>query len=65
MEKRTPEGKKKKLQYITQYTKDNYKQIKLNFNLESDKDILEKLEAVESKADYIRQLIRKDIKPGK
>lgn len=37
--------------------------IRLNFN--TDQDIIEKLNQVESKAGYIKELIRQDIRRGK
>lgn len=37
------------------------KQIKLKLNLETDKDIIEKLEKVGNKQGYIKELIRKDL----
>lgn len=44
------------------YNKDKTKIIPLRLNLETDKDILDRLDQVESKAGYIKDLIRKDIK---
>lgn len=43
------------------WRKANTKIVNMRFNIDSDADILEKLDQVENKADYIRQLIRKDI----
>ncbi len=40
------------------------KQITLRFSLEADGDILEMLEKVDNKTDYIRKLIRDDMKKG-
>lgn len=57
--------KQNKIKYNAKYTQEHYRQIKLNFNIESDRDILEQLENVESKADYIRQLIRSDMKKSR
>lgn len=37
------------------------KNITLQFNIEADADVLEKLSKVQNKADYIRKLIRADI----
>lgn len=44
--------------------KDQFKSIHLKYNVENDADILAKLEAVENKQDYIRQLILADMKKG-
>ena len=43
------------------YDKGNTKSIHLKFNMKSDADILKKLDSVESKQGYIKELIRKDI----
>ena len=44
------------------YNKANTKQVILRLNLKTDADVLEKLEEVESKQGYIKELIRKDLK---
>lgn len=46
---------------VRKYDKEHTKQIMLKFNLETDADILAKLEEVENKQGYIKQLIRQDI----
>ena len=43
------------------YDKGHTRGIYLKLNLESDKDILEKLDSVNNKQTYIKDLIRKDI----
>lgn len=43
------------------WKKEHTKQVKFNFNIDSEIDILEKLESVPNKTDYIRTLIRADI----
>ena len=43
------------------YDKNHTKSIHLKFNIEYDSDILKKLEKVESKQGYIKELIRADI----
>ena len=43
------------------YDKGNTKQIILNLNLKTDKDILDLLQRVENKQGYIKDLIRKDL----
>jgi len=48
--------------YKAEYEKQNYKQIKFNLNVKSDRDIIAQLEAVDNKQAYIKDLIRKDIK---
>ena len=44
------------------YDKEHTKQINLKLNLETDADILARLEEVASKQGYIKELIREDIK---
>lgn len=39
----------------------NIRQIKFQFNLENDADVLAKLDNVPNKQDYVRRLIREDI----
>lgn len=46
---------------IAKYDAKNTKQIHLKLNLKTDKDILEKLEQVDSKQGYIKELIRRDL----
>ena len=46
---------------INKYNKANTKIYPIRLNFNTDKDIIEKLEAVESKQGYIKELIRKDI----
>lgn len=43
------------------YDKENTVRLSLKLNKTTDADILEKLEQVESKQGYIKELIRKDI----
>lgn len=43
------------------YDKAMTKQIKLKLNIETDKDIIAKLDAVPNKQGYIKELIRADL----
>lgn len=43
------------------YDEQNTAQVKLKLNINTDMDILNKLEAVPNKQGYIKELIRKDI----
>lgn len=52
---------KAQIQAQAKYDKENTKSIHLKFNTKSDADILEKLDAVDSKQGYIKELIRKDL----
>ena len=47
---------------IAKYDAKNTRQIKLKLNLETDKDVLDKLDQVGNKQGYIKRLIRADIK---
>lgn len=58
----TPAKKKKAtLESIKKCQKETTRCINVRYHKDYDADILEKLDQVENKADYIRQLIRKDI----
>lgn len=46
---------------INKYNKANTKIYPIRLNFVTDKDIIEKLESVESKQGYIKELISKDI----
>ena len=56
---------KKKQKHINDrqnaWKKEHNRMISIRYNIETDKDILEMLDSVPNKADYIRQLIKKDI----
>ena len=62
MEKRTPEGFKKKAEYNRKYLKNNMKPLVINLNKNTDKDILDFLDSLENKNKYIKDLIRLNIK---
>jgi hypothetical protein len=51
----------KKLNYIKEYNKKNYKQLKAYIKLD-DTEVLEKLESVPSVQAYILDLIKQDIR---
>lgn len=53
---------KEKNKRIAKYIKENVKQMCLALNVKTDRDILDKLETVDSKNGYIKSLIREDIK---
>lgn len=50
-----------KLEYDKKFHKENYIQIHVRFRKTSDSDVIEKLNSVPNKADYIRQLVLDDI----
>ena len=45
------------------YDKENTKRVFIKLNKNTDKDILDYLESVSNKQGYIKELIRKDMKP--
>ena len=45
------------------YDKENTKRVFIKLNKNTDKDILDYLESVQNKQGYIKELIRKDMKP--
>lgn len=47
---------------IMKWTKDNTKQFIIRLNILNDEDVINKLESVPNKVQYIRDLIKKDIK---
>lgn len=47
------------------YDKTNTRQITFKFNLKTDADILEKLDSVENRQGYIKELIRNDMEAEK
>lgn len=46
------------------YDKAMTKQIKLKLNIRTDSDVIARLDEVDNKQGYIKELIRKDIKAG-
>ena len=66
MVKEMEEKKKRKIydserRASARYDSKNTIQIKLKLNINTDSDILAKLESVENKQGYIKQLIREDL----
>ena len=59
------EEKNKQSQYSMKYDRSNTQRIYLKFNLKTDADILEKLDSIENKQGYIKDLIRRDIENSK
>ena len=54
-----------KLKANEKYLKANTKIVSLRLNYNTDKDILKKLDEVDSKMGYIKELIRKDLQKEK
>ena len=61
--RKIPRRKKQKKQreYIKKYTQKSPKAFTFKLNVETDKDIINKLESEQDKIGYIRNLIRKDL----
>ena len=54
-----------KLKANEKYLKANPKIVSLRLNFNTDKDIIKKLDEVDSKMGYIKELIRKDLQKEK
>lgn len=50
--------------WTKKWAKENTKLINFRFNLETDKEILDKLDSVPNKTEYVKGLIVEDIKKG-
>lgn len=50
-----------KIAYTIKYQKEHYKNLGIRLNNETDSDIIEYLETVGNKAEYVKQLIRQDM----
>jgi len=51
------------VKYINEYNKKNYFEIRIRIRKDTNEDVIEKLNSVESKNQYIVDLIKKDIEP--
>lgn len=58
----TEEYFERKKQYIKGYQKSHYANVSFNVRLDTDKDIMDKLKSVPDKSNYLKTLIRDDIK---
>ena len=56
------EKKKAHVKASMKYNAKNVKQIKINLNIRTDADIIEKLDACDNIQGYIKRLIRHDMK---
>ena len=61
MPKEKKEKSFNKLEYDNKFHKENYVRLCVRFRKTSDSDVIEKLNSVPNKADYIRQLVLDDI----
>ncbi len=57
----TKETIQKNIKRSNEWNRKNLKPLTIQLNKVSDKDIIEKLNSVSNKTEYIRQLIRKDL----
>lgn len=57
--------KQSRSNYIVDYQKQHYKKVDVRLNQETDSDIINHLETVGNKTDYIKQLIRQDMESKK
>lgn len=46
---------------VARYNEKNMKQVKINLNVKTDQDVIDKLKTVDSIAGYIKTLIRADM----
>lgn len=58
----TEEGKQKKLEYILKYQRKNYVSVTLKYRLKEDKDVLDYLDSLPNRSEYIKKLIADDMK---
>lgn len=49
-------------EYFNEFQKTNYKMFNFKLNLKNDNDIIEKLDSVNNRTDYMKKLVRNDIK---
>lgn len=61
MPKEKKEKSFNKLEYDNKFHKENYKRYSIMFRIGSDDSVIEKLNSVPNKIDYIRQLVLDDI----
>lgn len=65
MEKRTELGKKKKQAYVEKYIKEELKAFHFRLSKKKDADIIEFIDSLENKSQYMKDLIRADMNKGK
>ena len=53
--------KVRKRQYTLKYQKDNYASLVLHFNRKYEGDIIQALEQLPNKSEYVKNLIKKDM----
>lgn len=54
--------KESTIRAVNKFNREKTKSVQVRLNLNTDADILAKLDAVDSKMGYIKRLIRKDLK---
>lgn len=61
----TKEAKERKQAYVIRYQRETYCNISFKVRTKEDSDIIDHLKSVPNKSEYIKSLIRSDIKAGK
>lgn len=57
----TEEYAKRKREYSLKYQKDNYATVVLHFNRKYESDIVDALNKLPNKSEYLKKLIKKDL----
>lgn len=52
-------------EYYNDFQKKNYKMFCFKLNVKNDNDVIEKLDSVNNKINYVKTLVRKDIEVSK
>lgn len=65
IDKKTGKAYKSSVQASMKWSKAHMKQMKFDFNVDTDSDVIEKLLSVPNRVDYVRTLIREDIAKNK
>lgn len=61
IDKKTGKTYASTMKATSEWQKKHIRQVKVNFNLDTDSDVLAKLDSVPNRAEYLRGLIRADI----
>ncbi len=61
IDKKTGKTYASTMKATSEWQKKRIRQVKVNFNLDTDSDVLAKLDSVPNRTEYLRDLIRSDI----
>lgn len=61
IDKKTGKTYASTMKATSKWQKKHIRQVKVNFNLDTDSDVLAKLDSVPNRTEYLRDLIRADI----